>query len=347
MAENTEKKVLIDIEIKAKEALKNYAELKIKADELRAAQKELDASTEDGRIQFEGLGQQLKARLSLATAEYNKMSEAERNGVKGDVYKKSIQDTTAELKKLEEELGNHRRSVGDYAKAGQDMKKEMKELANSLAAMKAAGEEGSEQFKEMTARLAELNDAFSDVKGGAKELASDTSNLDALSQSLGAAIGAMGAYTAAMGLSADEEKEYVVTKAVAAAQWLWNAALAANPVILIAVAVAALTVGIRALTKALSASAKAEKEATKAAEAYELQQQRTAAAIDTISNKTTNAVNERNNKLREEILEMKKNGATAEHIANLKRISTSHTGRTAGSNRPQPQVRRSRPASRR
>jgi hypothetical protein len=35
MAENTEKKVLINVEIKAKEALKNLAELKIQAEALK------------------------------------------------------------------------------------------------------------------------------------------------------------------------------------------------------------------------------------------------------------------------------------------------------------------------
>ena len=35
MAENTEKKVLVDVEIKAKEALKNLASLKIETDNLK------------------------------------------------------------------------------------------------------------------------------------------------------------------------------------------------------------------------------------------------------------------------------------------------------------------------
>ena len=43
-----EKKVLIDVDIKATAALKELAELRIKADELRKAQKELDTTTEEG-----------------------------------------------------------------------------------------------------------------------------------------------------------------------------------------------------------------------------------------------------------------------------------------------------------
>jgi len=108
-----EKKVLIDVDIKATAALKELAELRIKADELRKAQKELDTTTEEGRTQYEALGQQIKAinaaanelqktiqseikkqneqagslkqlksELSLMKAQYEKMSEAERNTVR-------------------------------------------------------------------------------------------------------------------------------------------------------------------------------------------------------------------------------------------------------------------------
>lgn len=46
-------------------------------------------------------------------------------------------------------------------------------------------------------------------------------------------------------------KGSIATKAAAAATWLWNAALAANPVVLIVAGVAALATGVVALTKAL------------------------------------------------------------------------------------------------
>ncbi len=56
--DNSEKKVLVDIDIKATQALKELAELRIKADELKKAQKELDRTTDEGRQQYEALGQQ-------------------------------------------------------------------------------------------------------------------------------------------------------------------------------------------------------------------------------------------------------------------------------------------------
>ena len=53
-----EKKVLIDVDIKATAALKELAELRIKADELRKAQQELDTTTEEGRAQYDERGQE-------------------------------------------------------------------------------------------------------------------------------------------------------------------------------------------------------------------------------------------------------------------------------------------------
>ena len=63
----TEKTVLLNVGIQAKEALKGSSpELRIKSDELKAAQKQLDKTTTDGRQQYEALGQQIKAVNSAA-----------------------------------------------------------------------------------------------------------------------------------------------------------------------------------------------------------------------------------------------------------------------------------------
>ena len=56
------------------------------------------------------------------------------------------------------------------------------------------------------------------------------------------------------------------TTAVTAAQWLWNAAMMANPIGLLVVGVAALTAGVWLLVSAMNASEEAEKKQTKAAE---------------------------------------------------------------------------------
>jgi hypothetical protein len=50
-------------------------------------------------------------------------------------------------------------------------------------------------------------------------------------------------------------KATVATKLAAAAQWLWNAALAANPIALVVIAVAALTAGVILLARNMSSGA--------------------------------------------------------------------------------------------
>lgn len=114
----------------------------------------------------------------------------------------------------------------------------------------------------------------------------------------------------------------VATKAAAAAQWLWNAALAANPVYLIVGALALLAAGAVALTKALSGSQSAMDKAKKSSEEYERQQRKTEASITSINAKLI--TNQTNIILAydKEIAEMLKSGATAEQIARKKEQMT-------------------------
>ena len=142
------KKVLLNVEINNTEAVKRLADTKVQVAGLRAEQKNLDMSTESGRQQFEILGQQikalnadaltyqktiqsnvkaqneestsiqgLKASLSLQTAAYNKLSEAQRNDTGGKAAQASIKATSDSLKKLESDLGDNHREVGNYGNA--------------------------------------------------------------------------------------------------------------------------------------------------------------------------------------------------------------------------------------
>jgi hypothetical protein len=61
----------------------------------------------------EGSLQKLKHELSLNTAAYNKMSDVEKNTIKGSMLHDQIEKTTQQLNDAENALGNHRRSVGD------------------------------------------------------------------------------------------------------------------------------------------------------------------------------------------------------------------------------------------
>ena len=113
-------------------------------------------------------------------------------------------------------------------------------------------------------------------------------------------------------------KNAVATKLLTVAQWLLNAAMAANPVFLIISGLILLIGAVIALTGVLSKSAQAEKAAAQASEAYEKQAQKTADTIATINRNEADVSNRRKNRLREEILEMQKNGATSEEIAKVR-----------------------------
>ena len=408
-----EKKVLIDVDIKATTALKELAELRIKADELRKAQKELDTTTEEGRTQYEALGQQIKAintaanerqktiqseikkqneqagslkqlksELSLMKAQYEKMSEAERNTARGRELQKSIGETSTKLSEAEQALGDFHRQVGNYEVATKGLRTQVKELTEELVNMKLAGQHGTAEYKAMAEQLAQLKDAMGDVTQETSNMANDTQKLTTASETVGMLTSAFASYQAVMGYLNEDMGDYakvmknlqvatvalgvgiqiqtafqkqsniyqaaaslldkirykdslknlaakaadnkatatsiVMTKLWAAAQWLLNAAMNANPVFLIATGVAALIVSVILLVKWLGKVNTEQELANKTQVAYEQQTERTAIAIDKLNNAEKNASNDRQNRLRAEIAAMQANGATAEQIARVK-----------------------------
>ena len=408
-----EKKVLIDVDIKATEALRELAELRIKADELKKAQKELDVSTEEGRTQYEALGQQIKAinavanerqktiqseikkqneqkgslnrlksELSTMTAQYGKLSEAERNSARGRELQKSISETSAKLSEAEQSLGDFRRQVGNYEVATKGLRTQVKELTQELVNMKLAGQDGTAEYKDMAEQLAKFKDAMGDVTKETGNLANDTRKLSTAMDSVSLLTSAFASYQAVMGYLNEDMEDYaeimkklqvatvalgvaiqlqntfqkesnihqaaaslldkirykdhvrtlaakvadnkatatniVMTKLWAAAQWLLNIAMNANPVFLLITGVVALGAAIFALYKILSKATAEQELANKTQAAYERQVERTAAAIDKLNNAEKNASNERQNRLRAEIATMQANGATAEQIARVK-----------------------------
>ena len=410
----TEKTVLLNVGIQAKEALKELAELRIKSDELKSAQKQLDKTTTDGRVQYEALGQQikavnsaandrqktiqneikaqnqqegsiqkLKAELSLMTAQYNNLSGAEaKSGKQGAFLAAAIADTSKQLSEAEQELGNYHRQVGDYEVATKGLKTEMRELTESLVGMKLAGQEGTAEYQAMSDKLATLKDAMGDVNQQTQALASDTKGLDTLTSSISTLTAGFAIYTSAVGAATGDNEEMqkamknlqvaavalsaaitiqnnlqkqsilyqqaqvllqkiginqtlraaaaeaaytkmkaagtIGSKIAAAATWLWNAALAANPVVLVAMAVAALIAGLYLLSKAFDFSSSESKSATKASENYEKQAAKTANAVDAANAKMNNATSRRKQALSDEIIALIKSGATSEEIAKAK-----------------------------
>lgn len=163
MAQDEEKKVLINVDVNAP-GLKEIAKLREHVDGLKVAQGELDRTTEEGRLEYERLSaeikannaelskhqqavkkaaeakkeeegsiKQLRAQLSSATAEYVRMSTAEREGASGKEMSEKIRKTSDELKELEKVLGDNRRNVGNYDEA---IKKAMSGASMSIGELK-------------------------------------------------------------------------------------------------------------------------------------------------------------------------------------------------------------------
>lgn len=147
MAENTtQRQVILDFDLNAAGALKQAAELDQQLKQLRAEQKALDQTTEEGRIEYQRYDAQInatksqlrllqtqitntqkansestgeverqRAKLSALTAEWRLLKKEDADyTVKNDALQKAMAETTDALKKAEEAHGDHRRSVGNY-----------------------------------------------------------------------------------------------------------------------------------------------------------------------------------------------------------------------------------------
>ncbi|CAC9972913.1 coiled-coil domain-containing protein [Flavobacterium panici] len=123
----------------------------------------------------------------------------------------------------------------------------------------------------------------------------------------------------AKGLSA------VASGILTAAQWAYNIALAANPVVAIALAVAALTAGIWLLVSALAANEEAEKKQTKAAEDNLKAQKKL-----TEARKEAFKQLERNNKLEEDLAEA--SGKSAKEVNALANAHINEASRLSQKN---------------
>ena len=107
----------------------------------------------------------------------------------------------------------------------------------------------------------------------------------------------------------------ILTKAAAAATWLWNAALAANPVVLVAAAVGGLVAGVVALTNVFNSNTEAQERATRAMEAYNRAAEASTYVLDQIETKRNTLSKAEEIRGKREIENLKANHATSEQIA--------------------------------
>ena len=149
MATKKTEKIIIEIDFDTTKQTQEAVKLNDTIKKLTKSQKELKSSNQESSVAYQnnavalkenktalaatnkeivnlnkanktsaGSNDQLKAQLSLLTAEYNKLSKSEREtSERGKELKAQTAQVTEELKGNEEEVGNNRRSVGDYGKA--------------------------------------------------------------------------------------------------------------------------------------------------------------------------------------------------------------------------------------
>ena len=194
-----QKDLLLNVEIKATEALKKLAEMKIAVQDLQEAKKKQSGATEESRQKIEAYNQQIKAattvmssysreikgniqtevekqgsidqlksRLSSLTAAYNRLSAEERNSANGQGIKQEITGLTASLTQAEQSLGNFHRQVGNYELAGKSLRGELRQLTQQMAEMRLAGETNSEEYQKLVQKVGDYKKA---MIGATKEMA--------------------------------------------------------------------------------------------------------------------------------------------------------------------------------
>lgn len=195
------------LEENAKKMIAAKAEIDYNKKAIQALNKEMQNNLK-ADMEKEGSLNHLRAALASATAKYAKLDESQRNNTKSGLdLKKTIVDITEKIKKEEEFLGDHRRSVGDYETTTRNLRSELKQYVIQLQQMTLEGKRGSSEFKEMQKKVAKLKTAIDSSGKSIKNMASSTQAFDGINQGLQTLIGTYGLYQSALGLSDEENKK--------------------------------------------------------------------------------------------------------------------------------------------
>lgn len=172
-----EEQQILSIKVRYEDAIYGIVRYKEKLAELSKAQEQLKADFKDGKVSYdeyatslvaineqskthkatirelskevqnniktereqEGSLRALRAELSNATKEFDSLSKAERNSVKGKALKEHINEITDELKKAEEETQRFNRNVGNYEGAIKSALGVNSNFATSIMALSEGG----------------------------------------------------------------------------------------------------------------------------------------------------------------------------------------------------------------
>lgn len=206
MADDVTTKIL-EVQVNYGDALTKIAQYRIELDKIKDKQKELKEQLKQGQITQEeyhkamesskqvmsqysnavsvlskqisnqlkvekeqdGSLVQLRAKLSNLTAEYDRLSKAERDGAKGTDLKKKMNELTTEIKGLEEATQRYYRNVGNYPKTMSSLGDQLDVYVVKLREMTAAHQEGTPEFEAMAKKAEALRETLataSDEGGG-------------------------------------------------------------------------------------------------------------------------------------------------------------------------------------
>lgn len=186
------------------ENAKRLAELKLaqkEANDLNKLMTKLNQSAE-------GSYNRLSAQYSINKIYLNNMTVEEREAT--EEGRKLVEETRAiyeEMKRLQEATGKTSLNVGNYEQAAEKLSQQVEKMTKQLALMRLEGKQGTAEYQELAKRASELKDAFADASQEIQNMASDTSNLDAVLSAAGAASGGMAVFTGAMELFGSESED--------------------------------------------------------------------------------------------------------------------------------------------
>ena len=303
--------------------------------------------------QAKGSLNQLSSELNNMKAEYRNLSEEVRQSPFGVQMQQDIDALNTKLKEAEAAYGDNQRSVGDYAIAGKALTQELGEITDKLYELATAGQRGSKEYETLAKKAQDLRKAQQEVDAEIDAGGSLTKNLDGLMQAVSGVTAAYTLWQSASQLLGIQNEELeatmqkvviattalnalqqiqislqkqsaavilaktVATKAATTAQWLWNVAMAANPIGAVIVAVTALIAGIVALAKSLTNGASATREFNKAQEVTAEIADKTDKKLSEIDSQKSLRLKQAERENREMIAQMRARGATAEEIAKV------------------------------
>lgn len=193
--------------------------------------------------------------------------------VDGSQPEKSVGSIKSQLKEANAELLAMREKFGDTSVQAVAAAKKVAGLKDAIGDAKAMADafNPDAKFKAFGQALQGVAGGFSAVQGAMGLLGSDSKDVEqallkvnsamALSQGINSVLEAKDGFKNLISVV----KSYsAVQKVITAAQWLWNAAMSANPIGAVVVAITALIAGIVALTSYFMSNAKASRENAKA-----------------------------------------------------------------------------------